>query len=71
MKTTVSQRWINVAVTLSNDPTEQVLCPVFQKEYLDVFDVPFEEDENRLERHMHCKNCGAYNALLMKKNYNN
>lgn len=69
MGRSTGQRWIKAALILGKNPKEKVLCPGWQKDYLEVFDVILDKDTTRLERQMYCKSCGAYNALLMRERY--
>lgn len=44
-----------------------VRCPECLDEYLNVMDVPWEEDPLHFERYMICKACGAWNMLRMRR----
>ena len=57
------QRWVEAGVKLATDPKQVVMCPSCQQAALEVMDQPLEE--NRLERHLRCPRCGAYNSIFM------
>jgi len=62
-----SRRWVEAAITLANDPRLAVRCPECLSDYLNVMDVPWEDDPLHFERYMICKACGAWNMLRMRR----
>ena len=60
----ITNRWIEAGKVIATNPDAKVLCPACQKEFLQVIDVRDEKNIFVLERHMICKECGAYNSLL-------
>jgi hypothetical protein len=65
MNKEIAGRWIDAGKAIAVDPNAKILCPVCQKIFLQVTDVRNEKNRSELERHMVCKECGAYNALRM------
>jgi hypothetical protein len=59
------QRWVDAAIKLCTDPKELVLCPKNQDDYLKVLDT--NAGTEKIERHMYCPTCNAYNSALMWK----
>jgi predicted RNA-binding Zn-ribbon protein involved in translation (DUF1610 family) len=53
--------WIEAGKILAVDPKAVVKCPDCGEAELTVFDAP--SGAARIERHMRCPKCGAYNAL--------
>lgn len=64
MKTEV-ERWIEAGKVLALDPSAKVLCPRCTSTYLTVRDVPL--GPTKMERHLRCASCGAYNAIIGPK----
>ena len=60
----ITNKWIEAGIAIAIDSDANVLCPVCQKAFLQIIDVRDEKKFFELERHMICKECGAYNALL-------
>ncbi|ETW93834.1 MAG: hypothetical protein ETSY1_37520 [Candidatus Entotheonella factor] len=58
--------WVEVGQAIAADAKAQVTCPVCAGATLEVWDVPWEVEPKRWERHMKCPACGAYNSLRMK-----
>lgn len=58
--------WVEVGQAIAADAKAQVACPVCAEATLEVWDVPWEVEPKRWERHMNCPACGAYNSLRMK-----
>ena len=58
--------WVEVGKAIAADAKVQVACPVCAAATLEVWDVPWEAEPKRWERHMKCPACGAYNSLRMK-----
>jgi C4-type Zn-finger protein len=58
--------WVEVGKAIAADAKVKVTCPVCAKATLEVWDVPWEAEPKRWERHMQCPFCGAYNSLRMK-----
>jgi hypothetical protein len=65
MANEITKRWIDAGKAIGVDPEAEILCPICQKTFLQVTDVRNEKNRSELERHMTCKECGAYNALRM------
>jgi hypothetical protein len=61
------RRWVEAIKILAVDPTVKVLCPENLDEYLDVFDVPFSQDSDLIERYLVCPKCGTYNVARMHR----
>lgn len=60
-------RWIEAGKSIATDPSIKILCPVCQKVYLKVRDIPNENNPSEVERQMLCDKCGAFNALRLTK----
>ena len=60
-----TQLWIEAGKTLAADPDAKVRCPRCGGDHLLVQDVP--AGPTKIERHLRCPSCGAYNAILMKR----
>ena len=58
--------WVEVGKAIAADAKVPVTCPVCAEATLEVWDVPWEAEPKRWERHMKCPACGAYNSLRMK-----
>jgi len=56
-----SRRWVEAGIALAKDPKAVVLCPSCGKSPLQVTDQVL--GHQKLERHMRCPLCGAYNSL--------
>lgn len=54
--------WIAAAKILATDPTAKVPCPECGSADLYVQDAP--TAAGKVERHLSCPDCGAYNAIL-------
>lgn len=65
MENKIKGRWIEAGKIIAVNSESKVLCPVCQKSFLQVIDVRNEKNSSELERHMICKECGAYNALRL------
>jgi len=59
------QKWIEAGKTLAANPDAKVKCPCCGTAFLSVQDVP--AGHTKIERHLRCPTCGAYNAILMKR----
>lgn len=66
-----TQRWIEAGKILAVNPDAQVMCPRFLDAYLEVQDVRFPDDPEKLERIMRCPTCGAMNILLLRRSLYN
>jgi uncharacterized C2H2 Zn-finger protein len=62
-----TQRWIQAAKTLADDPSAKVPCPRCSAESLQVEDVPNPADPEVMERILRCPRCGAMNALRLRR----
>jgi uncharacterized Zn finger protein len=60
-----NEKWIEAARIICCNSSEKILCPRCGKAFLIVEDV--RAGLSKFERIMRCKNCGAYNAILMIK----
>lgn len=58
------ERWVEAAKILGADPTAKVRCPRHDDDFLEVIDVPLPGRPGRVERHLRCPTCGAYNSIL-------
>jgi transcription elongation factor Elf1 len=67
MKSEILKRWIDAGRILAENPKELVRCPACLSDNLIIADVEIETNQNRIERHMGCKTCGAKNALLITR----
>ena len=59
--------WIEAVKRIATDPSVKVICPVCQKVYLKVRDIPNENNPSEVQRQMLCDKCGAFNALRLTK----
>lgn len=59
-------RWIEAVAKLALDPSAKVLCPENLDAALEITDVVIDGEPKRIERHMVCPKCGAYNATLFR-----
>jgi hypothetical protein len=57
-----SEKWIDAAKVLIENPTATVLCPNCGTGKLRVKDVVLEE-HNKCDRYMICDNCNEYNVV--------
>ena len=64
---TETQRWIEAGKLIAKDRLARVLCPRFEHAYLEVEDIPNPADPEELERIMKCPECGATNALRIRR----
>ncbi|MBZ9997178.1 hypothetical protein [Mesorhizobium sp. BH1-1-4] len=62
---TSTDAWIEAGKVLALDPKANVECPDCGEADLSVVDT--EAGEEHIERHMRCPKCGAYNALLKRR----
>lgn len=67
MRSEIVRRWIEAGKSIAENAREQVVCPICQVAVLKVWDVPGNNDELLIERHMLCENCGAYNVLRLTR----
>jgi len=58
-----SQKWIEAAKVLSEDPRARVLCPNCEKDYIRVKDVGYPDDRELFDRYLTCLHCGAGEVL--------
>jgi formate dehydrogenase maturation protein FdhE len=63
--TAETRRWVEAGITLSKEPKAVVMCPVCQRAPLGVMDQIL--GERKVERHMRCPLCGAYNSILLER----
>ena len=63
MNNDITKKWIEAAVIIRANPNAEILCPVCQNSYLQIIDVQIKE---KIERHLICKKCNAYNAMLFR-----
>jgi hypothetical protein len=65
MKTT-RELWIEAGIAIAKDPRILVRCPEKDDAILEVWDTEVEWNPGiRIERHMRCPNCGAYEVVLI------
>ena len=62
-----TEKWIKAGSILAVDPKEKVLCPVCQKENLEVEDIRSDTNPDMLERYLFCSACGAKNILRLRR----
>jgi hypothetical protein len=60
-----TRRWVEAGSTLAKEPKRLVMCPVCQQVPLEVLDQVL--GDRKLERHMRCPRCGAYNSMLLER----
>lgn len=58
------QQWIEAGIALAKDPKAVVMCPACAKVALQVTDQAI--GEGKIERHLRCSGCGAYNGIRME-----
>jgi uncharacterized protein with PIN domain len=65
MKTSIRQRWIEIASRLAISPSERHLCPKCKQHVIEVVDV--DVDDYHIERWLKCSECGIEEAVRLKK----
>jgi hypothetical protein len=60
-----TERWVDAAILLADDPSAKVRCPRCRSADLEVTDV--DAGGNVFERLMRCPNCGVFNAMRMNR----
>ena len=58
--------WVKAAADLIRNPYAQVLCPNCGVAFLTVEDEQL--DDQHIDRHLKCPNCGAHETVLKKTN---
>ncbi len=56
--------WVKAAADLIRNPYAQILCPSCGLAFLTVEDEQL--DEQHIDRHLKCPNCGAHETVLKK-----
>jgi formate dehydrogenase maturation protein FdhE len=60
-----TRRWVEAGIILAKEPLVVVMCPVCQRAPLEVMDQAL--GGKKVERHMRCPLCGAYNSILLER----
>ncbi len=59
-----TRRWVEAGNILAKEPKAVVICPSCQRAPLEVTDQAL--GDKKVERHMRCPLCGAYNSILLE-----
>ncbi len=62
MSSQKTQKWLDAAKILREDPDKRIICPNCNVGYLQVKDVIVKE-EKKCDRYLICDNCKAYNVI--------
>lgn len=67
MSKEIRDRWVHAGTSIALNPAAKILCPVCQKEYLEVTDIISENTPSVISRRMLCPDCGACNELRLTR----
>lgn len=57
------RKWVAAAALLAENPMAKVPCPTCGHEFLEVSDVPYEQDPTMFSRYLSCRTCGSVEIL--------
>jgi Zn finger protein HypA/HybF involved in hydrogenase expression len=60
-----ARKWIEAARRTLEDDQAEIACPECSASPMDIFTVPI--GNSKFERHLYCPRCGAYNAILYRR----
>ena len=57
------RKWIAAASVLALDPTARVKCPNCEEDFLEVRDVPYDNEPGMFSRYLECSKCHTVEIL--------